>query len=68
MELWVRSQNKKCLTMVNHLYTNDNCEIKQQDDLILATYKSKERALEILDEIQNHINHQYVDAYVMPEK
>lgn len=55
MKLWVRSQDKECLTMVNHLYTNDNCEIKQQNDLILATYKSKERALEVLDEIQNKL-------------
>lgn len=53
MELWIRSQDKKCLTKVNHLYTNDNCEIKQQDDIILGTYKNQERALEVLDEIQS---------------
>ena len=52
MELWIRSQDKECLTEVEHLYTNDNCEIKQQDDLILGLYKSQERALEVLDEIQ----------------
>lgn len=53
MELWIRSQDKECLTEVKHLYTNDNYEIKQQDDLILGLYKSKERALEVLDEIQD---------------
>ena len=52
MELWIRSQDKKCLTMVNHLYVDDNHHIRQQDDLILGTYETK-RALEILDEIEN---------------
>lgn len=52
MELWIRSQDKKCLTMVNHLYIDDNHHIRQQDDLILGTYETK-RALEILDEIEN---------------
>ena len=52
MDLWIRSQDKKCLTMVNHLYVDDNHHIRQQDDLILGTYETK-RALEILDEIEN---------------
>ena len=56
MDLWIRSQDKECLTKVNHLYFNNNGYIKQQEDLILGTYKSKERALEILDEIQNLLN------------
>lgn len=66
MELWVRSQDKECLTMVDHLYTNDNCEIKQQNDLILATYKSKERALEVLDEIQKFMESLFESAIEIP--
>lgn len=54
MELWIRSQDKKCLTMVNHLYIDDNHHIRQQDDLILGTYETK-RALEVLNEIQKVI-------------
>ena len=54
MELWIRSQDKKCLTMVTHLYIDDNHHIRQQDDLILGTYETK-RALEVLDEIQKLI-------------
>ena len=38
--------------MVNHLYIDDNHNIRQQDDLILGTYETK-RALGVLDEIQN---------------
>ena len=55
MELWIRSQNKADLIKVEMLgqidgvitayYVNGNCE--------LGTYKTKERALEVLDEIQN---------------
>lgn len=60
MELWIRSQDKECLTIVNHLFTNDNCEIKQQNDLVLATYKSKERTLEILDDIQSKLKQQFI--------
>lgn len=52
MELWIRSQNKECITIVNHLYCNDDGTIKQQDDLSLGEYSSKERALDVLDEIQ----------------
>lgn len=55
MDLWIRSQDKECITMVNHLYTNDFGEIRQQDDLILGTYETKERALEVLDEIEKII-------------
>ena len=74
MELWVRSQDKECLTIVNHLYINDNCEIKQQNDLVLATYKSKERVLEVLDEIQCHLvnindsRDSYFYVYEMPKE
>jgi mevalonate pyrophosphate decarboxylase len=59
MELWVRSQDKMKLVKVNYVYIMD-----QQDHFtligetidsgpIIAIYKTKERALEVLDEIQN---------------
>ena len=70
MELWIRSQDKTKLVKVNSLWVMDNqiwmevpfyenhkklgltvsgCNHK------LATYKTKERAIEVLDEIQNFI-------------
>ena len=59
MELWIRSQDKMKLVKVNYCYIMD-----QQDHFtiigetidsgpIVGTYKSKERALEVLDEIQD---------------
>ena len=58
MELWIRSQNKADLIKAEMLgqtdgvitayYTNGRCE--------LGTYKTKERALEVLNEIQERVD------------
>ena len=59
MDLWIRSQNKELLIPNPKLSLED---IKNEywiidifDDTVLGTYKSKEIALEVLDEIQNAI-------------
>lgn len=59
MELWIRSQDRTLLTTVDKIYicqATNNIEY----DIIgayctLGTYKTKERTLEVLDEIQNMI-------------
>lgn len=60
MELWIRSQDKTKLVKVNdilYMDTSGDYE-KEYHSLwnncvgILGTYKTKERALEVLDEIQ----------------
>ena len=56
MELWIRSQDKTQLAQITGLLLNDN-EIRgftnyHQNYYELGTYKTKERALEVLDEIQ----------------
>lgn len=71
MELWIRSQDKKDLVKVNSLWIMDNqiwmevpfYENHKKLGLTLsghnhrlAEYETKERALEVLDEIQNKIN------------
>lgn len=60
MNLWVRSQDKECLTNISNIqyvYKNYMHGLgTYYDNLkILGTYKTKERALEVLDEIQNFI-------------
>ena len=69
MELWVRSQDKENTVKIMNQYGlkyNDKKMIiaNYQPDFtdkydgyyeVLGTYKSKERALEVLDEIQNAI-------------
>lgn len=59
MELWIRSQNRHSLTTIKSIYvSNDdnNCEdimgLTSKGHIFLGRYKSKERALEVLDEIQ----------------
>ena len=85
MELWIRSQDKKILTKVNEINIDYNEETKIicnhymygeecENYINLGIYKSKERALEVLDEIQHRLitlcdsmnRHLYV--YEMPKE
>ena len=67
MNLWIRSQNKHSLTQVNCIYVSDddnNCEVimatTTTGHIRLGRYKSKERTLEVLDEIQNILKPQLI--------
>lgn len=58
MNLWVRSQDKRILQKVDNIFLDANYENKRistydGDNVELGTYKTKERAIEVLDEIQN---------------
>ena len=63
MELWIRSQNKLSLTKVNSVVIDYNNQKKlvanymefngSEDYTPLGEYDTEERALEVLDEIQN---------------
>lgn len=58
MDLWIRSQDRRISQKVDNIFLNANYENKRISSLVddyeveLATYKTKERALEVLDEIQ----------------
>ena len=65
MNLWVRSQDKECLTNISNIqyvYKNHMHGLgTYYDNLkILGTYKTKERAIEVLDEIQNILKPKYI--------
>jgi len=52
MDLWIRSQDKKELIKSNRIYQYAGIVYGEaKEDIELGTYKSKERALEVLDEI-----------------
>lgn len=56
MNLWVRSQDKRILQKVDNIFLDANYENKRistydGDNVELGTYKTKERAIEVLDEI-----------------
>ena len=60
MELWIRSQDKRTLIQTNRIDIDDKSIIVWQnnyncDETYLGTYGTKERALEVLDEIQDFI-------------
>lgn len=50
MELWIRSQDELLLTKIDYIIVN-GLDIFNQNQLI-GTYQTYERALEVLDEIQ----------------
>ena len=53
--IWIRSQNKRLLVNTEDIYVYSN-NIKSGDkDCFLGTYDSEERALEVLDMIQDAI-------------
>lgn len=64
MNLWVRSQDKENLILIkNPICVYDNKIIYKESAsyiITIAEYKTKERALEVLDEIQNILNPKYI--------
>lgn len=58
MELWIRSQDRLYLNIVSNIAVIDNRVemLANQGRMALGRYKTHERALEILDEIQDMIN------------
>ena len=58
LELWIRSQDKRTLINTRRIDVDDNNIIvwdegRYASEIYLGQYKTKERALEVLDEIQN---------------
>lgn len=79
MELWIRSQNKELLVKVSDLYVVKGVECKnledgydiENGDFRFGRYRTKERALEVLDEIEKYINSDIMmnlDVYEMPKE
>ena len=78
MELWIRSQDKKLLMKSTELRYNQKKEDysilaydTKGDYRLLGIYKTKERAIEVLDEIQDLLQNAYVGnanriVYQMP--
>ncbi len=66
MDLWIRSQDKRILQKVDNIYLNANydnkriCSYDNESEIELGTYKAKERALEVLNEIQEKLKAGFV--------
>lgn len=59
MDLWIRSQNKEILILAEHLdiydasVEDEELFVIEESGTDLGSYKTKERALEVLDEIND---------------
>ena len=75
MELWIRSQDRESLLKVEKIFYFNTCSemestgrnvilnkewIGEKNCIELGEYKTKERALEVLDEISNKIKNQFI--------
>ena len=76
MELWIRSQDKERLILAQNLDIYD-CTLEDDEEehwwieesgIDLGEYTSKERALEVLDEIEEHIQKQGQSYILTDEK
>jgi hypothetical protein len=59
MELWIRSQDRECLMKVDRVdydISREHRIVVNGFQTLLGTYKTKERALEVLDEITDFID------------
>ena len=72
MNLCIRNSDKDVLIEANNFFINNN-EIVSFTNIgngqmtsILGKYKTKERALEVLDEIQTFIENNYVSLDALP--
>lgn len=67
--MWIRSQDGTALVDANQLMINHNKIVCNK--WILGTFDTGARALEVLDEIQNHLNdykNGYREVYEMPQE
>ena len=57
--MWIRSQSKETLLKVTKIFIQNNeifANMEDGFDEMVGEYKSKERAIEVLDEIQERIS------------
>lgn len=67
--MWIRSQSKETLLKATKIFIHDNqvfASMEDGFDEMVGEYISKERAIEVLDEIQSCVNN--VNVYQMPEE
>lgn len=73
--MWIRSQSKETLLKATKIFIHDNqvfASMEDGFDEMVGEYKSKERAIEVLNEIQERIspkfnyegNNEEVDVFI----
>lgn len=64
--MWVRSQDRKILTEIHDLDIDDINQIWDGSSL-LGKYSTEEKALKVLDGIQNQIEYKNIEVHQMPQ-
>lgn len=64
--MWIRSQDRKILTEIHNLDIDDINQIWDGSSL-LGKYSTEEKALKVLDRIEELIENQYGVTFYMPE-
>lgn len=67
--MWIRSQSKETLLKATKIFIHDNqvfASMEDGFDEMVGEYKSKEKAIEVLDEIQ--VLNSMIAVYQMPEE
>lgn len=69
--MWIRSQDKELLKNVNNIeiikFDGEKYTTIQGDGYHLGIYSSNEKALMVLDWIQNQIEYKNVEVHQMPK-
>lgn len=64
MDLWIRSQDKECIMLVNRLDIDNTKIVANGFETTLATYKTSKRAQEVLDDIIEFLKPKFLmDGY-----
>lgn len=77
--MWIWSQNKQVITKLKNIRIKEIKEneyrilerINQEEDLILGTYSTKEKALKVIDKIHETLNYDLemnLDVFQMPQE
>lgn len=68
--MWIRSQDKEDLKNVNNIeiikFDGEKYTTIQGDGCRLGVYSTKEKALKVLDMIQNNLEYPYYEVFQMP--
>lgn len=69
--MWIRSQDKELLKNVNNIeiikFDGEKYTTIQGDGYHLGMYSGNEKALRVLDGIQNQIEYPYNEVFEMPQ-
>lgn len=67
--MWIRSQSKRLLINIDVISVHNECDyyLIRGGGYELGRYSTKEKALRVLDGIQNQIEYKNIEVHQMPQ-